>query len=357
MSLAAAAPASMPVRTFHLQKILNWLFALFVFCGAISFIEPSPYDFVSLVVIPLWFFAGFKVHRSFVLFGCLMIVYNIAGFISLVPYWSEPDPVMFMLQSFYLLVTALFFALFFGERTSERIELCLKAFTASNLFAALCAVAGYLDIAGSSALFMNYDRAAGPFKDPNVLGSFLIAGALYCMQLLMLGRTRWRLFTAATLLVLCTGTFLTFSRGSWGAFALATSHAATTDGSAVSWTRTSGLVPWASQSDGTYTITATVTDRVGNTFTGTKPPGETELEIDHIAGYFHYLSHPWEMDTDLQVAFWTANIVGVVSAITMTAGMTPTINASSPTSATGIATSPIPKSVHPNPDAYSLKTR
>ena len=223
MSLAAAAPAPMPARTFHLQKILNWLFALFVFCGAISFIEPSPYDFVSLVVIPLWFFAGFKVHRSFVLFGCLMIVYNIAGFISLVPYWSEPDPVMFMLQSFYLLVTALFFALFFGERTSERIELCLKAFTASNLFAALCAVAGYLDIAGSSALFMNYDRAAGPFKDPNVLGSFLIAGALYCMQLLMLGRTRWRLFTAATLLVLCTGTFLTFSRGSWGAFALATS--------------------------------------------------------------------------------------------------------------------------------------
>ena len=60
MSLAAAAPASMPVRTFHLQKILNWLFALFVFCGAISFIEPSPYDFVSLVVIPLWFFAGFN---------------------------------------------------------------------------------------------------------------------------------------------------------------------------------------------------------------------------------------------------------------------------------------------------------
>ncbi len=208
-------------RTFSMQRLINWLFALFIFCGAISFIEPSPYDFVSLVVIPLWFVAGFRVHWMFVPIGALMCIYNIAGFISLVPYWNEADPVMFMLQSLYLLITTLFFALFFAERTLERTELCLKAFAASNVFAAGCAIAGYLDIAGSSAWFMNYDRATGSFKDPNVLGSFLIMGALYCMQLLMLGRTRWKLATGATLFVLLTGIFLTFSRGSWGAFVLA----------------------------------------------------------------------------------------------------------------------------------------
>ena len=68
---------------------------------------------------------------------------------------------------------------------------------------------------------MVYDRAAGTFKDPNVLGSYLILGALYCMQLLMLGQTRWRLTTAAILLLLLAGVFLTFSRGSWLAFGFA----------------------------------------------------------------------------------------------------------------------------------------
>ena len=50
---------------------------------------------------------------------------------------------------------------------------------------------------------------------------------------------------------------------------LPTVHAATTGTTATTWTRTSGLVPWASQTDGTYTIRATATDLAGNTFSGT----------------------------------------------------------------------------------------
>ncbi len=226
MSLASAPralPAPRRIKTLSMPKFINWWVWLFIFCGAIALVEPSPYDFVSLIAIPLWFVAGFRIHWMFVPFAALVCVYNLAGFISLVPYWNEADPVMFMIQSLYLLVTTLFFALYFGERTVERTEIALKAFTASNVVAACCGIAGYLDIGGSSAIFMNYDRAAGTFKDPNVLGSYLIMGVLYCMQLLMMGTTRWRITTAATLLILLAGIFLTFSRGSWGAFALASS--------------------------------------------------------------------------------------------------------------------------------------
>ena len=48
-------------------------------------------------------------------------------------------------------------------------------------------------IAGTADIFTLYGRASGSFKDPNVLGGFLILGVLYCMQMLMLGRTRWRI--------------------------------------------------------------------------------------------------------------------------------------------------------------------
>src|SRR5207249_2751812 len=53
------------------------------------------------------------------------------------------------------------------------------------------------------------------------------------------------------------------------AFSLAATNAATTGSTAATWTSSATLPAWASQADATYTIQATTTDLVGNTFTGT----------------------------------------------------------------------------------------
>src|SRR5439155_624198 len=53
------------------------------------------------------------------------------------------------------------------------------------------------------------------------------------------------------------------------AFSLAASNAATSGGTAATWASSATMPAWASQADGTYTVQATVTDMVGNTFTGT----------------------------------------------------------------------------------------
>src|SRR5206468_11660674 len=50
---------------------------------------------------------------------------------------------------------------------------------------------------------------------------------------------------------------------------LAASNGATSGSTAATWTSSATLPSWASQSDGTYTVQATATDAVGNTFTGT----------------------------------------------------------------------------------------
>src|SRR5205823_2114740 len=50
---------------------------------------------------------------------------------------------------------------------------------------------------------------------------------------------------------------------------LAASNSATTSNTAATWTSSATLPTWASQADGTYTVQATATDLVGNTFTGT----------------------------------------------------------------------------------------
>ena len=202
--------------------VINWSFAVFVFCGSVAIVEPSPYDFTSLVAIPIWFLGGFRVHRTFLPLLGLIALYNLGGFIGLVPYIVEPEPTMFMLQSLYLALTTLVFALFFAEDTLRRTEIVLKFYAASTVLAAVCGIVGYFGFGGLGELFSRYGRASGTFKDPNVLGSYLIMGAVYYVQLLVLGRTRHVLATGLALLVVVAGILLSFSRGSWGAFVVAT---------------------------------------------------------------------------------------------------------------------------------------
>ncbi len=219
-SSVRALPVALPRLNY--DWLVNGSFWVFIACGAIAIVEPSPYDFASLVTMALWFLGGFTVNRFILTFIALIFLYNFGGFLALVPYLNEPDPTLFMLQSLYLALTAVFFALFFAERTLERAEICLKAYTFSTVVAAALGVAGYFNLAGTQELFTMYGRAAGTFKDPNVFGSYLILGALYLVQQLILGRTRHFLVSLAALFIVVTGIFLSFSRGSWGAFLLAT---------------------------------------------------------------------------------------------------------------------------------------
>ncbi len=207
---------------FDYQKLVRAVAWVFVACSAISIIEPSPYDLAFFIAALLWFLGGFSLHRSFLLFAFLILSYTIVGFIALIPYWRESDSYIYQYLSAYLALTALFFALFVGERTQERAETILSALTLGAFVAAVCGILGYFDIAGFGETFTRYGRAMGTFKDPNVFGSYLIPGMLYLAQNLMLKRARRVLATVFMLLVIVVGDLLSFSRGSWAATFVAT---------------------------------------------------------------------------------------------------------------------------------------
>jgi hypothetical protein len=199
----------------RLEKFGYFLVAPFIFFACFAFIEPSPYDFIALPAIIIWLFIGLRISKYMMFFLITLILYNMGGFISLIPYFSEIDSVLFMVQSFYLAITAVFFTLFFYQKTAFRMELVLKAYTASCVFAAVAGTLGYFDILNTSELFSRYGRASGTFKDPNVLGSFLTLGALYLMFNLLIGRSKWPILSITFLLTILVGIFLSFSRGSW----------------------------------------------------------------------------------------------------------------------------------------------
>jgi hypothetical protein len=213
---------------FDYQRIVDVAVWILVACASISLIEPSPYDFVSVIALPLWFFGGFAVHRSFLPFAFLLICYTCAGFLALVPHWHVSESSLYQYQTAYLTLTSLFYALFIGERTQRRAEVVLSAFTFGCLVASISGLLGYFDVAGLGETFATWGRVAGTFKDPNVLGSYLILAVLYLSQNLMLGRARRPLGSIAVLGTILAAVFLSFSRGSWGAtiFALGSMIAA-----------------------------------------------------------------------------------------------------------------------------------
>ena len=219
--VAPAKGARASLRLDH-GVLVNRVFAVMVFCGSIAIVEPSPYDFVSVFAIGLWLVGGFKLHPVALFFSGLILLYNLGGFISLLPHLDEPLPTMFMLQSLYLAVTAVFFVLFFGEDTQRRAEIGLKAFALSTVVAGCCGILGYFFPESIGALFTLNGRASGTFKDPNVLGSYLIMGALFFLQTLLNGSAKRPALTVVAFALVVAGIFLSFSRGSWLAFAVAT---------------------------------------------------------------------------------------------------------------------------------------
>ncbi|WP_457797039.1 O-antigen ligase family protein [Methylocystis sp. S23] len=219
---AGLAPEERTGLVFSYQRLVDAAVFLFVAMGAIAIIEPSPYDFASLLAMPLWFFGGFSINRSFLVFAFLILAFNFMGFLALIPYWDNPDSSLYQYQSAYLVLTALFYALFMGNRTTHRVELCLKAYLAGSLVAAFAGILGYLNMAGlGEGVFLHAGRASGTFKDPNVLGSFLVLPIIYLAHGLMLGRAKGVLRAGAMLLVVFLGMFLSFSRGSYGATVVA----------------------------------------------------------------------------------------------------------------------------------------
>jgi hypothetical protein len=206
-----------PLARLRYSRIVEGLFAVFVFLGMVSLVEPSPYDYASFIVIPAWLLGGFSINRTLFIFMALILFYYACGLVALVPYLDERLPVLYMEQTFYLIVTVCFFAIFFSENTRARIDLCLRAYGASTVVCALCGIIGFFDVFGTHDLFTVWDRAAGTFKDPNAFGSYLVPGALYFLRIVVVDRARRPLFSAGLLVVVLAGLLLSFSRGAWGA--------------------------------------------------------------------------------------------------------------------------------------------
>ena len=113
----------------------------------------------------------------------LLVVLNIGYTIGAVPVMDKPNVGNWIATSWYMAVTVMFFAMVISEDTEARLDMLRRGLIVGGMIAALAGVAGYFNLVpGGHDLLTLYDRARGTFKDPNVLGAFLILPALFVLQ-------------------------------------------------------------------------------------------------------------------------------------------------------------------------------
>jgi O-antigen ligase len=215
-SIHAARPVPIAISFESLRNLLLWLTG---FAGAFVFVEPSPYEVVSLATIVVFSLTGLSLRLSVMPLAFLLILYNIGFLIAVVPVIAQPKTVQWVLVSIYMAATAIFFAAMLGRNTEERLERLLKGYTAAAVVASLAGIAAYFHLVPGAQIFLRYERAQGTFNDPNVFGAFLILPALLALQRVLAGRMSDIVRGGGLLLMFVVALLLSFSRAAWGQFA------------------------------------------------------------------------------------------------------------------------------------------
>jgi O-Antigen ligase len=185
--------------------------------GAVVFREPAPYDALmigAIILLPLVGLAPFT--RSLALYLMLLCGIVAGGYITATQAGVLGVPVTHVSITLYLALSSVVMAAFVADRPIPNIRLIMSAYMVAALVAAITALIGYFSLVpGAYDLFTEYGRARGTFKDPNVLGAFLVPALLYAFNVVLTARFVRGSVWALAMPLLLFGTLLSFSRGAW----------------------------------------------------------------------------------------------------------------------------------------------
>jgi hypothetical protein len=192
--------------------------------SGVVFSEPALCDALmvgAIVLLPVVGLTRFTPGIAFYLMLWALIVAG--GYIAVTQAGEIEVPIKHMSITLYLALSSVVMAAFVLQSPGPNIRLIMSAYLVAALVAAIAGFIGYFSLVpGAHDLFApEFGRVRGTFKDPNVLGAFLVPPLLYVLNsIVRVGVLRSGLaLLAAPILLL--SSLLAFSRGAWVNLAVA----------------------------------------------------------------------------------------------------------------------------------------
>ncbi|MCB1521350.1 MAG: O-antigen ligase family protein [Hyphomicrobiaceae bacterium] len=210
-----------PLRRSLVHRLTLILVWFAVASSAFVFTEPAPTDVLTLIVIVLLPVVGLAAFppEMLVLASIWMTICAMGALAALIAN-DIATATTHMAITLYLALAATVYGAFVARNPVRHGKLLLNAHLAAALIAAAAGLAGYFDLpSGTGELFTKFDRASGPFKDPNVFGPFLVPALVYALHLLLSGPPLKSAAASLAFAFLSLALLVSFSRGAWAAAA------------------------------------------------------------------------------------------------------------------------------------------
>ena len=182
-------------------------------------IEPSPYDFLMVLIIGCAFIF-FLVRFPQVVFLPLiiMLLFLIFQLISLLFAKEVNGSLSYLAITIYLMISWLVIVGVGQVLKTSLLVVIMNSYMVSGVVAASVGILAYFGFIPFSDSLLMFGRAKAFFKDPNVFGPFLIVPALYAFSLFEKeSSSKYKKIAYSLIfLLLLTAIFVCFSRAAWG---------------------------------------------------------------------------------------------------------------------------------------------
>jgi hypothetical protein len=198
------------------ERLINAVLFVLICSSSFIVVEPAPYEAIFVLLCVVGVIGRMRVEPAVIPLMLLLLFWNLSGAVALIELIEDITLVKFIVISIYLSMTAVVFACLFAHDCVRRVELVRAGYIFAAVVVTIAGIIGYFKIGGEAlaAKLTWAERATGTFKDPNLLGNWLVLPIVYLFQRMLVDRIR--VTTAILTLFLLFGLLLSFSRAAWG---------------------------------------------------------------------------------------------------------------------------------------------